>query len=287
MLFIFAPHGFQFTLRLGCRAAFAYIFAVRDADIQDDPYLSDSDSLYENPSSHLDLDWESHPDLWDDEDQDVSHYSDSAGDDDYSLSQDSLLEDCLGATDLDSNETPQSDLEPSGENSLDKDGVFWVEREVKKKKVCVRVKRCEKCKEVITLGEGSSLHAFKQHQDGSRCTDTKLRKEKAAKAAHKQQRIMDMFRPRLAPLSPSNPPSQSSPNAGPSTSLNAPTRLPPPTQPHHDNTNIENSDEIPPITIDVASTVLESHSTSQVVMISALVEAGLCPGIQLDFPTPA
>jgi hypothetical protein len=137
------------------------------------------------------------------------------------------------------------------------------------------------------LGEGSSLHAYHKHQGGSRCADTKLRKEKAAKAAHKQRRIADMFRPRIPLLSPSNPLSQSSPIAELSTSSNASTKLPLPAQLHRDDFNVENLDDIPPIATDTASTTPESCSTSQMVTISALVEAGLCPGIQLDFPTPA
>jgi hypothetical protein len=74
------------------------------------------------------------------------------------------------------------------------DDVFWDYREVngKRKQICLKI--CDKCKVAVSLGDGSGLHAYFQHQDSAHC------RSDAAKLGKKKQQlsIADLWKPRPA-----------------------------------------------------------------------------------------
>jgi hypothetical protein len=107
-------------------------------------------------------------------------------------------------------ESPPETSTSTNEEESGSDGVFWKTKEVNGKMLQVRLKRCEKCDEVISLGNGRSLHAFHQHQHGARCSQLEKRKISAANELKKQKLIADMFRPKACTSESAGHPSNSS-----------------------------------------------------------------------------
>ncbi|TFY74165.1 hypothetical protein EWM64_g9848 [Hericium alpestre] len=70
------------------------------------------------------------------------------------------------------------------------DGIFYQQCEHKGLLRWDRLKRCGDCKELISLGDGKSLHTFHQHRNGERCKAS----AKRARAAKGQTRLTDLFK---------------------------------------------------------------------------------------------
>lgn len=64
--------------------------------------------------------------------------------------------------------------------------------------VWIRVKRCNKCQRIISLGEGESLHAYTQHQAGGKCADL-VKKQEGSK---EQPKLSDFWRKKEVPMVP-------------------------------------------------------------------------------------
>ncbi|KDQ54010.1 hypothetical protein JAAARDRAFT_197110 [Jaapia argillacea MUCL 33604] len=79
-----------------------------------------------------------------------------------------------------------------GEGAAGDDRVWWEENREHSAVVWEWFKQCKKCQQAVGLGEGTSLHAFYQHQQGARCVSL----EKKQKEEKTQTRLTDLFKPR-------------------------------------------------------------------------------------------
>jgi hypothetical protein len=154
--------------------------------------------------------------------------------------------------DFDTRSVDAADVEEAIE-LIQPDGVFWDYQEVNGETKRVRLKICDKCKIVISLGDGKGLHAYFQHQDSGRCRSAaKLLGKK------KQPTLSDLWKPRPAVSAVPSP--DITPSISPSPS--SPPMSPAGTAGH--KTFPARNDSLPTI-------------------FTLLLEARLCPGVELDY----
>lgn len=175
--------------------------------------------------------------------------------------------------------SPVGTARPVGEAEANADGVFWDERREAGKPVrWLRLKRCTQCKELVNLGDGSSLHAYNSHYESARCKETARQQHKATG----QRRLDDMFarKPSHSTL-PAHAQLQSSVSESTFRTSTLKTS---------DTPSISSVNEA-----DISDAVPEpgtSHSDSltpdflQCELRVLLVDSGLCPGSLLHFPDP-
>lgn len=179
----------------------------------------------------------------------------------------------FNSTDLEGVVVTGDTTEEEARSDADKDGVFWVESEVDGESVLVRMKHCTNCEKDISLGEGDGLNAFHQHQSGSRCRNATSCKERALKEVKTQRRISDMFK---KPPIPSNREFSNNSSFYPSSSISA-------TVPTTSIIDVD-ADDTRQATTSSKQPSSSSQPSALSIITSALTDAGLCPGVQLDFP---
>ncbi|KAJ8456665.1 hypothetical protein ONZ45_g18629 [Pleurotus djamor] len=83
---------------------------------------------------------------------------------------------------------------PQCEEDAGVDGIFWTmipKTRNSKQPSLQRVKRCDRCQSLISLGDGSGLHAFHAHQAGQSCTKSAIN----IRATSAQKSVASYFKP--------------------------------------------------------------------------------------------
>lgn len=98
---------------------------------------------------------------------------------------------------LDEDYTPENERNtkeehlPNEEASLD--GVFWEERNVGGQIQRVRVKRCADCHQMISLGLGTSIHSFIEHQGSRSCRNAAALITREEQSRRSQPKLTDFW----------------------------------------------------------------------------------------------